>query len=69
MDGNGIHRRGFLGSATALAAAKEGARVLLIERHGMLGSVWTAGLMNPFFDPEKGWRVRLLIDRLRESGA
>ncbi len=57
------------GIGAALAAAKEGARVLLIERHGMLGSVWTAGLMNPFFDPEKGWTIKLLIDRLRESGA
>lgn len=53
----------------ALAAGTEGARVLLLERHGMLGSVWTAGLLNPFFDPEKGWLVATLINRLKQAGA
>lgn len=53
----------------ALAAASEGARVVLLERHGMLGSVWTAGLLNPFFDPEKGWLVATLIQRVKQAGA
>jgi len=60
---------GPAGIGAALAAAAEGARVLVVERHGMLGSVWTAGLMNPFFDPEKGWTVRKLIDRMKAAGA
>lgn len=60
---------GPAGAGAALAAASEGARVLVVERHGMLGSVWTAGLLNPFFDPNKGWLVAQLIERLKAAGA
>jgi hypothetical protein len=61
---------GPTGVGAALAAAREGARTLLVERHGMLGGVWTAGLLNPFFDFErKGWIVAELIERLKKADA
>lgn len=61
---------GPTGIGAALAAAREGARTLVIERHGMLGGVWTAGLLNPLFDFEKkGWLVAELIERLKKAGA
>jgi heterodisulfide reductase subunit A-like polyferredoxin len=40
---------GPAGVAAALAAARSGARTLCVERHGMLGGVWTAGLLKPTF--------------------
>ncbi len=36
------------GLCAALAAAEEGAEVLLVERYGFLGGMATAGLVNPF---------------------
>ncbi|NOY81675.1 MAG: FAD-dependent oxidoreductase [Kiritimatiellaeota bacterium] len=58
------------GVAAALSAARGGARTVLIERHGLLGGMWTAGLVNPIFDfRKKGWIVAELIDRLESSGA
>lgn len=61
---------GPTGVGAALAAAREGARTLVIERHGMLGGVWTAGLLNPFFDfARKGWIVAQLIQNLEKSQA
>jgi len=36
------------GVCAAIAAAEEGANVLLIERYGFLGGMATAGLVNPF---------------------
>lgn len=61
---------GPAGTAAALAAAREGARTLLVERHGMLGGIWTAGLMNPFFEcMRRGWVVQDIVDGLRRRGA
>ncbi len=61
---------GPAGVGAALAAGQEGARTLLIERHGLLGGMWTAGLVNPIFDfRRKGWLVRELIHRLEVAGA
>jgi hypothetical protein len=60
---------GPAGVGAALAAASEGARTLLLERHGMLGGMWTAGILNPFFDPRKGWLVDKLMNALQERGA
>ncbi len=61
---------GPAGVGAALGAAREGAKVLLIERHGMLGGVWTAGLLNPFFECDgRGWIVDELTQQLRSAGA
>jgi threonine dehydrogenase-like Zn-dependent dehydrogenase len=60
---------GPTGVGAALASAHAGAKVLLIERHGMLGGMWTAGLVNPVFDVAKGWLVDQLVDRLKQAGA
>jgi hypothetical protein len=59
---------GPAGVGAAMAAATEGAKTLLLERHGMLGGMWTAGLLNPLFDPHKGWIVDRLIESLRDRG-
>lgn len=61
---------GPAGIGAALAAARSGARVLVVERHGMLGGVWTAGLLNPLFDHlGKGFIVAELVQRLQRAGA
>ena len=39
---------GLSGVAAAIAAAREGAKVLLFEQYGFLGGMATAGLVNPF---------------------
>ena len=39
---------GLTGVAAAVAAARAGASVLLVERYGFLGGMATAGLVNPF---------------------
>jgi hypothetical protein len=41
---------GPAGLGAALAAARSGARTLLVEQHAMLGGLWTMGLVTPFFD-------------------
>mgnify|MGYP000067744809 CR=1 FL=1 len=61
---------GPAGVGAALAAAREGARTLVIEQYGMLGGVWTAGLLNPFFEcGGRGWVVDDLVNRLTQEGA
>ncbi len=61
---------GPAGVGAALAAAGEGVRVLLVERHAMLGGMWTAGLVNPVFQfQRKGWIVAELIRRLEAERA
>ncbi len=61
---------GPAGVGAALAAAREGARVLLVERWAMLGGMWTAGLVNPFFQSTNhGFIVDELIRRLDAAGA
>jgi hypothetical protein len=41
---------GPAGLGATLAAARHGARTLLVEQHGLLGGLWTMGLVTPFFD-------------------
>ncbi|MDX1359270.1 MAG: FAD-dependent oxidoreductase, partial [Clostridia bacterium] len=39
---------GLAGCCSAVAAARQGCSVLLIERYGFAGGMATAGLVNPF---------------------
>jgi hypothetical protein len=61
---------GPAGVGAALAAASEKAHVTLVERYGLPGGMWTAGLVNPFFEAQSnGWLVRALMERLHGAGA
>lgn len=60
---------GPAGVGAATAAARTGMRTLLVERYGCLGGIWTAGLLNPFFDARgKGGVTAEILDRLDEYG-
>ncbi len=48
---------GPAGAAAAIAAARCGARVLLLEQYGFLGGMGTAGLVSPFMAYETGGTV------------
>lgn len=41
---------GPAGFAAALTVARSGVEVMLVERGGYLGGMWTLGLLSPFFD-------------------
>ncbi|MGE9289530.1 MAG: FAD-dependent oxidoreductase, partial [Puniceicoccales bacterium] len=43
---------GPAGIAAAISASRAGAEVLLIEGHGCLGGVWTAGALTLILDSE-----------------
>lgn len=61
---------GPAGIGAALAAARAGARTLLIEAQGQLGGVWTSGLLSLILDAEnKDGIMAELLDRLRADGA
>jgi glycine/D-amino acid oxidase-like deaminating enzyme len=60
---------GPAGVAAALSAARTGARVRLMEVHGCLGGVWTAGLLSWIFDFDKPGLTRELLRKLDERGA
>ncbi len=56
---------GPAGVAAALAAARTGASVRLIEAHGQLGGVWTTGLLSLIIDAgNKGGVMARIIDLL-----
>lgn len=66
---------GAAGAFAAIAAARQGADVLLIEQLGMLGGTATAGLVTPVMhsgiegDPACSYLSRLVRDRMRALNA
>lgn len=66
---------GLAGCAAAVAAAREGAQTLLLERYGCLGGWATMALVNPFMThctsdgkPLVSGLFDVLLDRLRGAG-
>jgi len=60
---------GPAGVAAALAAARAGATTRLIEAHGCLGGVWTAGLLVWMFEMDQPGIPREITRRLEQRGA
>ncbi len=61
---------GPAGVAAAIAAARSGAKTRLIEFHGCLGGIWTAGLLSNLIEHEnKGGIMQEILDALDRSGA
>ena len=60
---------GPAGVPAALAAARLGARTLLLEAGGCLGGTWTAGLLTWIFDFERSGIAGEIIDRLDQRNA
>lgn len=61
---------GPAGIGAALAAARAGARTLLLEVHGCLGGIWTAGLLSWIIDAgNKGGIMAEIGHHLEERGA
>lgn len=60
---------GPAGSVAAIAAARAGARTRLIESQGVIGGVWTAGLLTEFSDTRnKKGIVREVLAELEKRG-
>ena len=60
---------GPAGVCAAIAAARNGAKTLLIERYGFLGGRWSAGFIIPLFDFEnKHYIVTEIVDELTARG-
>lgn len=60
---------GPAGVMAAVAAARQGASVRLIEAHGALGGIWTTGLLPHIIETDKGGLLHELIHRLKRRGA
>jgi hypothetical protein len=61
---------GPAGVAAAVAAARKGARTLLLEQHGCLGGIWTSGLLTWLLDCDnKKGLMDELTRRMTERGA
>ena len=61
---------GPAGACAAIAAARAGARTLVIEQQLYLGGMWTGGLVNPLFDlKQKGGLLAELIAEHRRLGS
>lgn len=60
---------GPAGVSAAIAAARAGAKVRLLEAHGALGGVWTNSLLGYLLDFDKPGFNQELVRRLRERDA
>lgn len=60
---------GPAGIVAALAAARSGAKVCLLEAHGCLGGVWTAGLLTWMFEMNQPGIPREITRQLSRRGA
>jgi len=59
---------GPAGVAAAVAAARQGAKTLLLEAHGCLGGIWTAGLLAFILDAQnKGGLMREILQRIARA--
>lgn len=59
---------GPAGTAAAVAAARQGAKTILIEAHGCLGGIWTAGLLAYILDTKnKGGLMREIMERIAKA--
>lgn len=60
---------GPAGVCAAIAAARGGARTLLVERYGFLGGMWSAGFIIPLFDfSNKKYIVTEIVDEVKRRG-
>ncbi|MFW5871445.1 MAG: FAD-dependent oxidoreductase [Verrucomicrobiota bacterium] len=60
---------GPAGIAAALAAARTGANVCVVEAHGCLGGMWTAGLLTWMFEMDQPGLPREITKRLGQRNA
>jgi len=60
---------GPAGALAAIAAARLGARVRLIEAYGAIGGIWTTGCLPHIIEPRKDGLLRELLARLQAAGA
>ena len=60
---------GPAGIATAVTAARGGAKVTLIEAHGALGGIWTSGLLSCLIGFDGSDLDREILARLDKYGA
>lgn len=60
---------GPAGLATAVTAAREGAKVALVEAHGSLGGIWTSGLLSCLIGFNNSDFDREVLSRLDTYGA
>lgn len=60
---------GPAGVMAAIAAARTGASVRLIEAHGALGGIWTTGLLPHIIEPQQPGLLHELIERLKRRDA
>lgn len=60
---------GPAGVGAAIGAAHRGCKVLLVEKYGFAGGMWTAGLINPVFDYQnKSGIMEEIVDNLKKEG-
>lgn len=60
---------GPAGVCAAIAAARNGAKTLLVERYGFLGGMWSAGFIIPLFDfHNKQYVVTDIINEVKKRG-